>query len=51
MGGRGHSGTRLDIKYVKTILSHYRAFWEQGIEADLIGMDEPLDDYLLVSAR
>lgn len=43
-------GPRLDIKYVKTILSHYRAFWEQGIEADLIGMDEPLDDYLLVSA-
>lgn len=43
-------GPRLDFNYVKTVLEHYRAFWENGIEADFVGMDEPLDGYALVSA-
>ena len=44
------TGPRLDLDYVECVLAHYRAFWEAGIEADLIGMDEPLDGYRLVSA-
>ena len=43
-------GPRLDLDYVECVLSHYRAFWEKGIEADLIGMDEKLDGYQLVAA-
>ena len=43
-------GPRLDLNYVECVLSHYRAFWEKGIEADLIGMDEKLDGYQLVAA-
>ena len=35
---------------MECVLSHYRAFWEKGIEADLIGMDEKLDGYQLVAA-
>ena len=43
-------GPRIDLDYVECVLSHYRAFWEKGIEADLIGMDEKLDGYQLVAA-
>ena len=43
-------GPRLDFNYVKTILAHYRTFWEQGIEADLISMDASLEGYHLVTA-
>ena len=43
-------GPRLDLDYVECVLSHYRAFWEKGIEADLIGMDDKLDGYQLVAA-
>ena len=43
-------GPRLDLDYVECVLSHYRTFWEKGIEADLIGMDEKLDGYQLVAA-
>lgn len=44
------TGPRLDLDYVECILSHYRAFWEAGIEADFIGMDDELEGYTLVSA-
>lgn len=43
-------GPRLDLDYVETILSHYRAFWEAGIEADFIDMGGDLTGYALVSA-
>lgn len=43
-------GPRLDLDYVKTILAHYRPFWENGIEADFVSMDEDLSGYALVSA-
>lgn len=43
-------GPRLDLDYVECVLSHYQAFWEAGIEADLLGMDADLDGYKLVSA-
>lgn len=44
------TGPRLDLNYVECVLGHYRAFWEAGIEADFIGMDDELDGYQLVSA-
>lgn len=44
------TGPRLDLNYVECVLSHYRAFWEAGIEADFIGMDDALDGYQIVSA-
>ena len=43
-------GPRLDLDYVECVLSHYRAFWEKGIEADLINMDADLTGYQVVSA-
>lgn len=33
------AGPRLDIDYKKIFLSHYRAFWEAGIDVDIINMD------------
>lgn len=44
------AGPRQDLDYVSCVLSHYRAFWEAGIDADIIGMDADLDGYALVSA-
>lgn len=43
-------GPRLDFNYVKTILKHYRVFWENGIEADLVDMNDSLEGYNLVAA-
>ena len=43
-------GPRLDLDYKAWIVSHYRTFWEAGIEADFIGMDADLEGYALVSA-
>ena len=43
-------GPRLDLDYKAWIVSHYRTFWEMGIEADFIGMDADLEGYTLVSA-
>ena len=36
--------------YVKEVMKHYQMFWEKGIDADFIGMEDPLDNYLLVCA-
>lgn len=44
------TGPRLDLDYVSCVLSHYQAFWEAGIEADLVGMDADLDGYRIVAA-
>lgn len=36
--------------YIKEILKHYQVFWENGIEADFISMDDSLEGYALVCA-
>lgn len=44
------TGPRLDLDYPGYVLEHYRAFWEQGIEADIIDVDADLSGYKLVCA-
>lgn len=44
------AGPRLDMNYPKIFLQHYRAFWEAGIDVDLISMDYGLKDYSMVIA-
>lgn len=44
------TGPRLDLNYPVYVMEHYRAFWEAGIEADLVNMDADLSGYSLVSA-
>lgn len=44
------TGPRLDIDYAKTFLTHFRAFWEAGIDVDVINMDYDLADYELIAA-
>ncbi len=44
------TGPRLDTDYVASVVSHYRAFWEAGIDTDIIGMEDSLEGYRLVAA-
>jgi len=44
------AGPRLDMDYVSEVLQHYQMFWESGIEADFISMEEELGSYALVCA-
>ena len=44
------TGPRLDMDYQKVFLQHYRAFWEAGMDVDIINMDGDLDGYCLVAA-
>ena len=44
------TGPRLDLDYPACVIRHYRAFWEKGIEADIVDMDADLSGYDLVSA-
>lgn len=44
------TGPRLDLDYPDWVLSHYRAFWEMGIEADVVDMDADLKEYRLLCA-
>lgn len=44
------AGPRLDMDYKKTFLKHYRAFWEMGIDADVLNMDYELEGYRMVVA-
>lgn len=44
------TGPRLDMNYRKTFLQHYRAFWEAGIDVDIIDMDGELEGYRMVVA-
>lgn len=44
------TGPRLDLDYPAYVLEHYRAFWEKGIEADIVDMEADLRGYRLVSA-
>lgn len=41
---------RQDLDYLECVLTHYRAFWENGIEADFISMEAGMEDYKLVCA-
>ncbi|QMV40957.1 beta-galactosidase [Cohnella cholangitidis] len=38
------------IRYEETVLQHYRAFWELGIPADVIGIEDDLSRYKLIVA-
>lgn len=44
------TGPRLDLDYPACVIRHYRAFWEKGIEADIVDMNADLSGYDLVSA-
>lgn len=44
------SGPRLDMNYPKSFIRHFRAFWEAGIDVDIISMDYELKGYHIVIA-
>lgn len=44
------SGPRLDLDYTATVLQHYQAFWETGIEVDFLPMWSDLSGYKLIIA-
>lgn len=44
------AGPRLDMDYKKLFLQHYRAFWEMGIDVDIVNMDYGLENYRMVIA-
>lgn len=44
------AGPKHTMDYVEAILTHYRPFWEMGMEVDLISMDRDLSSYQLVLA-
>ncbi|MGN0478191.1 MAG: beta-galactosidase [Hominenteromicrobium sp.] len=37
-------------KYVETLVNHYRPFWEQGVQVDIVDMDGDISGYKLVIA-
>lgn len=44
------AGPRLDMNYKRVFLKHYRAFWEMGIDVDIVNMDGELKNYRMVIA-
>lgn len=44
------SGPRNDMDYKKNFLQHYRAFWEAGIDVDIVNMEGELEGYAMVAA-
>ncbi|RII33027.1 beta-galactosidase [Clostridium chromiireducens] len=40
----------IGMKYIDTILNHYKPFWEMGIDVDIIDMEQEIDNYKLVIA-
>ena len=40
----------IDMKYIETVVNHYKAFWKMGIDVDFIDMDKEIDRYKLVIA-
>ena len=44
------TGPRLGQDYPAYVMEHYRAFWEHGIEADIVDMDADLSAYKLIVA-
>ena len=44
-------GVRNDnMKYHETVISHYKAFWEQGVSVDFVDMEQDISHYKLVVA-
>lgn len=43
-------GPRKNMGYVETMLAHFKAFWELGIDVDFVDEDCSLDGYALVAA-
>lgn len=43
-------GPKQDMEYWPTILSHYQAFWRQGIDVDFLTPGDDLHSYSLVAA-
>ena len=43
-------GPRKNMAYVDTVLSHFRPFWELGIEVDFINEEDSMEGYDLVCA-
>ena len=44
------SGPSRDLKYYDEVWKYYHAFYQQNIAVDMIGVDEPLDNYSVVIA-
>jgi len=44
------SGPSRDLNYFDEVCKYYQAFYEQNIQVDMIGVDDPLDQYSLVIA-
>jgi len=44
------AGPSRNMNYTKVIESHYRPFWEMGIDVDVIDMEQSLDGYQLIIA-
>jgi len=39
-----------DMKYIDTVVNHYKPFWKMGIDVDFIDMDTDISEYKLVVA-
>lgn len=47
----GAAGPRkAGMHYIETVTAHYRAFWERGVQVDIVGMDQEFSCYKLVIA-
>lgn len=44
------SGPSRDLNYFDEVSKYYQAFYEQNIQVDMIGVDDPIDQYSLVVA-
>jgi beta-galactosidase len=40
----------IDMKYIETVIDHYKPFWKMGIDVDFIDMEQEIDNYKLVIA-
>lgn len=43
-------GPRREMGYKETVLQHFKAFWELGMEVDFISEDDAMEGYTLVTA-
>lgn len=44
------AGFKSEKKYVETLLSHYKPFWQAGVSVDIVDSTKPLEGYKLVVA-
>ncbi len=44
------SGPRLDLDYVSEVLKHYQVFWEAGMDADFVSMEDRFEQYKILCA-